>query len=467
MAVAGWLLWTARPAFLPPGHGPDLTHHLMLIDFIDRHWRLPHDPALEAYLGEFLQYTPGSHLLASLAGAWTGTSGFRAAHPILVLSVALKAGFVFLAANRIVRAAPVAIAAVALLFAPRAYFLGSFMHDYFFAQVVGELFAVAAWWALIAWDDCEMPIWSAALVVAGLAGTALFLTWPIWIGPVLLTFATLALLRETPSLKERVAAFAAAVAPIAVTAAIYIAGRLRWVSIVRTTGGVTWPTLASTGWIFPVLAAVGFVTTARRRRSRPVILFAGAIALQAAVLFLLAGRRPPDTPYMALKMAYLAVYPLSVCGAVAIGLLRMRRPADAVGPARFGPYVVCVAIAVLAFAIVRQTARERRDAPVVSLPLYRAGLWAREHIPAGSVEYLVPNADTAYWLHLAVLGNPRLSARTAAVETFDEQRALMRWIEPGGLPYAIADLSTLPSDVRRDSATLAQFGTAVVLGRKK
>ena len=86
-------------------------------------------------------------------------------------------------------------------------------------------------------------------------------------------------------------------------------------------------------------------------------------------------------------------------------------------------------------------------------------------MPPGCVEYLVPNPDTAYWLHLAVLGNPRVSARTAAVETFDDRRALLRWISPGGLPYAVADLGSLPKDIRADAAVLAQFDTAAVIKR--
>src|SRR5262245_65869156 len=36
----GWLMWIARPSFLPLGSGPDLTHHLLLIQYIERQWRL-------------------------------------------------------------------------------------------------------------------------------------------------------------------------------------------------------------------------------------------------------------------------------------------------------------------------------------------------------------------------------------------------------------------------------------------
>src|SRR5207245_2784136 len=95
-----WRLWLSWPDLLPLGGGADLGHHLQLIDHIERHWRLVHDARVEAYLGEMVHYTPGVHLLAAIAGRLTGTDGFHAVHPVLALSVALKAGFVFLIALR-------------------------------------------------------------------------------------------------------------------------------------------------------------------------------------------------------------------------------------------------------------------------------------------------------------------------------------------------------------------------------
>src|SRR6185295_16491835 len=121
-AFAG-LLWLARPNLLPLGTGSDLTHHLLLIQFIERHWRLVHDTAVEAYLGEMMQYTPGSHILTALAGAWARTDGFHAVHSVVAASVALKAGFVFLIALRLmplgVPRIPLALMSVVALLAPR------------------------------------------------------------------------------------------------------------------------------------------------------------------------------------------------------------------------------------------------------------------------------------------------------------------------------------------------------------
>src|SRR5262252_10782627 len=89
----GWLLWLARPELLPTGSGPDLVHHLSLIAYIEQHWRLVHDPVLGAWLGEMIDYTPGVHLLAALAGAWLHSDGFHVLDGGLAATVAVKVGF--------------------------------------------------------------------------------------------------------------------------------------------------------------------------------------------------------------------------------------------------------------------------------------------------------------------------------------------------------------------------------------
>src|SRR5690606_7183205 len=75
LGTAGWLLTLAGPGWLPPGNLADLTHHLMLVDVLDRTRHLvPNTPEAEAALGEMAHYTPGFHLLAVLTGAWTGAT---------------------------------------------------------------------------------------------------------------------------------------------------------------------------------------------------------------------------------------------------------------------------------------------------------------------------------------------------------------------------------------------------------
>ena len=201
-ATFAWLLWRARPDFLPTGSGPDLAHHLSLLEYIQRHWRLPHDVSLYEYLGEMVDYTPGSHLLAVLAGAWVGSDALHAVLPVVAGTVALKAGFVFLIARRVLPddgpRVPFAVMAVVLLFLARVHFVGSFMEQSYLAQVVSELFAVAMWWALVVWDQRPSPV---AAALFAIAGVATFLSWPVWVGPVMVVLGALALLHgELPLL---------------------------------------------------------------------------------------------------------------------------------------------------------------------------------------------------------------------------------------------------------------------------
>jgi hypothetical protein len=103
----------------------------------------------------------------------------------------------------------------------------------------------------------------------------------------------------------------------------------------------------------------------------------------------------------------------------------------------------------------------------VSDDLLEAGRWARAHVPPACVDYLVGDDDSAYWLHLVVLGNPRTTARSLASDTFEPPKAIVRWILPGGLPYAIAsDLDALPRDIRTSVDVLARFGRAAVIKRQ-
>ena len=104
--------------------------------------------------------------------------------------------------------------------------------------------------------------------------------------------------------------------------------------------------------------------------------------------------------------------------------------------------------------------------PATSLALEQAGEWARAHVPIKCVEYLVGDDETAYWLHLAVLGNARQGPRTGDNATYELTPALVRWLTPGGLPYGIADLPALPSDIRNELDIVAQFGTAAVVKRR-
>ena len=203
--VAGtfaWLLWRARPDLLPTGTGSDLAHHLALLGYFERHGRLVHDAGAGAYLGEMIDYTPGAHLLTVLAAAWVRRDALHVVHTVVSLTVALKIGLVFLIARRLlpdeVPRVPFALLAAVLPWLPYAFFAGSFMAQSFLSQVVSELFAVAMWWTIVAWS--ERPS-AGMMTLFALLGAAVFLTWPVWIGPLVLTLAATVLRwsrRSTP-----------------------------------------------------------------------------------------------------------------------------------------------------------------------------------------------------------------------------------------------------------------------------
>jgi hypothetical protein len=475
LGLFAWLLWIARPWLLPVGTGPDLTHHLLLIRHIETHWRLVHDASLEPYLGEMMYYTPGSHVLAALGGAWSGTNGLRALHPVLAATVALKTGFVFLIARRLlppeVPRVPIAAMGALTLFSSQTFFLGSFVEYAFAAQAVAELFVVVMWWALTAWDQ-EPGM--APMIVFGVSGAAVFLTWPVLIGPPLLALGILVVLSRLPPFRTRVTHAAVAGAPVLLYAGLFMAGRAAWVQLASTGGKTAWPVPAAYGWPFLAASAAGLLFAALRRRTRSAAVFAMAILAQAAVLYWLA-TRAHNVPYMALKLFYALVFVQAALAALTIGEV-WRITATVIGSFHVGRLTgTSVAIAWLLTAglslvVARSVAGAPRSLalevrPAVSRPLELAGEWARANLPRSCVEYLVGDDETAYWLHLAVLGNPRMSPRTGENDTYALVPALVRWLTPGGLPYAIADLPALPRDVRDELDVIERFDTAAVVRR--
>jgi hypothetical protein len=444
IARLGW------PSLLPPGRGPDLTHHLLLVDYIERHGQLVHDRSLDGAMGEMAHYTPGAHLLAVLGGALFGVDGLRAFFPLLVLCAALAAGFVYLIARRLHLAMPYAVCAVLLLFLPAQYFHGAFTHDGFLAQTVATFFAIAAWWAMVVWDEERTPI---AAALFSLFIVAAFLTWPVFIGPLVLVFAALAL----GGAHQRWH-LAIVFVPLVLVIAIHVAGRIGWLAIVRTSGAVLQPSFDSIGWLLPLLALLGLHLSVWDRRLRTTMVLLFAIVLQAATLFVIAKTQGAHTPYMAFKMVYLAVYPMAVLAAVGISIVR-RVFGDRDAALAWGIATVLLVVAV------RPALLSPRVLPVVDLDLYQAGKWTRANVGQTCVDYLVADAQTAYWLHLAVLGNPRASARMQEIDLYDPRAALGAWITSEGRGYAIADLRQLPDEVRSRAEVVRVFGSAVVLRR--
>src|SRR5262249_28633452 len=415
-----WLLWLARPELLPTGSGPDLVHHLAPIRYIAQPSQLPHDPQLGGYLGGMVDYTPGAHLLASLAGAWLRTDGLHALDAVLASTAALKAGLIFLIARRCMPSEqtrdPFGVAAVLLLLVPYSYSVGSFTEQSYLAQVVSEMFAVAMWWALTVWD--ERPSRGAAVLFA-IFGVGAFLSWPVWTGPLLLVFGTVALIQALSArsclapvpqpLRATAMDLAIAVVPIAAIAALHGYQHSGGFRMVGTGGFVIWPTTDVVRWWFFALAAIGVLFALPQRRLRGVVLLLVALAAQAAALTMTARSAGAAAPYLAVKMFYLAIYPMAIAIAAMAAVLWDAATAPVAGPrSTAGAWIVVAGIGI---AVARPVAVAPRPRPVLSEPVLQAAEWVKSHVPPDCVDYLTQDGYTAYWLHLAVFGQPRASGR--------------------------------------------------------
>jgi len=486
--VFAWMMWLAAPLFLPLGGG-DQTHHLLLIQYIERHWQLAH-PVLWREIGELAFYTPGAHILIALVGAWARSDGFHVMHATGSLAVALKAGFVFLIARRMLTSGvprtPLAMIGALALFASPTFLVQSWFSHGFVAQVICEWLAVAMWWALIVWDQDQR--WEVMALVS-LLGIGVFLTWPILLGPPLVVLAALVVLSSPDTFAERLRAAVWSVMPIALLAIMFTFGRARYLTIVGARGVVDHPALHAYSWWFLPLSSAGILvslidllrsvvargaevqapiakaTTPLETRTLAIIVI--AILAQAAT-FAAGSWWLGREPYMRDKMFYLLLSAQAVGVALAGDWLWRR----AFNPARtrwanatgwvFAPAMLLVV------AIPLKGMRQQIYArpPAASLPLYEAGQWARDHVPVQCVDYAVPTTDTAYWLHLVVLGNPRRVAADGKPQA-GIVPSMLAWPHRSGEPYAIADLAYMTDDVRGQFELLAQFDTAAVLKRRE
>lgn len=213
------------------------------------------------------------------------------------------------------------------------------------------------------------------------------------------------------------------------------------------------------GGVFPLLAAVGLVWAIVTRRAHVTVAFLLAIVVQAVTLWFMSSSIGAETSYMAYKMGSLAVYPLAIFGSLALHAV-VSRTALPVQTA-----IGWMMATVMVIATVRPALNAPHQVPVVSLDLYDAGRWLCANVGAGCADYLVGSADTAYWLHLAVLGNPRAEVRTAEIDRFDSRQVIGEWVASGGRGDAVADLRLLPDEVRRNVQVIKKFGQAAGVRR--
>jgi hypothetical protein len=95
----------------------------------------------------------------------------------------------------------------------------------YWAQVVSELFACAAWWATVVW--CRHQ-WRGAALLFALFGSAVFVTWPIWVGPAVALFAITVVtnvVSGSRGVRAALSPLVIGIVPIAFVAAVHTIGR--------------------------------------------------------------------------------------------------------------------------------------------------------------------------------------------------------------------------------------------------
>ena len=144
---------------------------------------------------------------------------------------------------------------------------------------------------------------------------------------------------------------------------------------------------------------------------------------------------------MPFKMVYLIVLPCAVLGALSLGVA-----ADALSARLHGARAIAFLTPGLIACVLAAGRMPHACGSAVRLPSRRlaAGVWARDHLTPSCLDYFSRHWLTGYWLHLDVLGNPRLSDRMRS-ETFEFRDTAGKWVEGRGLPHAIVeDLAALP-----------------------
>lgn len=461
-ATFGYAMWLASPAFLPVTNGPDVVHHLQLVHFIERTRHLPHGAAPSPFLLEMMGYTPGAHIIAAVAGRLLEVDPLRLVYPMTAAFVALKAGTIYALARRLVGPPAGAVAALAaplLAFGSAAYFFGSFLQFFFFSQVVSESFAMGMLLALVRWQQLGED---RDLVALAACGVGVVLSWPVWIVPAGLTVA-IAVLFAPARGRRPWAVVVATLTPAALFAVVHQLTHRGAAGILTSAGAVAAPSVGAFGIELLVLSAAGAVLACRNRAARSVAIFLAAILTVAGALAVLAVRAGASSFYMPFKVLYLAVPPAAVLGAIALARLAsaIRLPARVL---RVAAAVLPVAIAGL---LVAGRVPLRRERGSLSLPARDVALWARDHVPPACIDYFSRYWLTGYWLHLDVLGNPRLSDRMRD-ETFDFPDVAAKWIEGRGLPFAIVeDMQAIPREIRGDMVPLHQSGSFVLVRNQR
>ena len=108
---------------------------------------------------------------------------------------------------------------------------------------------------------------------------------------------------------KRAVSLVMATLPFVAVAALHLSQHAAWVRMAGTSGAVPAFVVGPTVVALIVLAMAGLVACLKRQTARVTLWFLMGVVLQAAALYVLARWRGAETPYMAMKMIYLAVYP--------------------------------------------------------------------------------------------------------------------------------------------------------------
>ncbi len=465
------LLWLARLSGLPPTQSSDLVHHLSLIDFIQQRQMLPREPALAAYLGEMVMYPGGAHVLAALLAGWLGTSGLWVVFPLIMAGLIVKAGTVYNLALRVVPARrahtpALAAAGVALLLLAWGYFMIPLTWHFFLAQISAETLVILMLWTLVRFNAEPASLWLACF---GLCGMAVALTWTVWLPIPLLTMFIIVAAKRKVSLRMKLRWWMIASVPVLAGVALYVGRYLGTeLGIFVHEGAATLPSIeAYSPWLL-VLALIGLVVSWRNWRARPVGLLLLVALLQATALFITALTRFTAF-YWVLKVLYVSIYPLALYATLALDAIwtwpaRWRPSTFSIGWSR-AAWLVPLTVIGLAVVTVMPPAP---PPSAVSAEAYQAGRWAKANLPGDCIDYLSDHWVVAYWLHVAVLGNPRLSPHTEQLvaDWNYAQTSRERWEQTTALPYAIiTDWPDAPASVKALSAVIYQAGPAAVVRR--
>ncbi len=437
-------------SLLPATSATDLIDHLTLIDYIQRHNHLVHNvAAAKPYLQYMTTYPAGSHILGAVAATWLRMSNFRAIQPITIGCILLEIGFLYYVILRLLphgrRHAAFAVVGCGLLLLPWGrfhqwwqgdYLAQSFLgHEFFYAQIVAQLFVVASLWALVFWNEVQSSI---ALAFFALCAAAVVLAWP-GLAPVPVTaFAALLLTRRDMTVQSRLRVLLLGDLPAILVGLFYLLFYYSPDHVYLTHEG-DMPTLYSTltNWLFAALLVVGCLSILRSRRARPLLIAFLVAAAQYAVMLALA-HHGVMARYVAHKMLYLLAYLGTAIAA--LGLAEIW-PIASGGwrTLRRGNWAVLGAALPVLFLIPGIQRLPWPPPRPYSVDLYRVGVWTRENLPPQCIDYVTRIWQAEYWLHLAVLGNRRDTARTNAMYASFQAPAEVRWHPAQLQPYVIVE----------------------------